>query len=96
MPPRQILAAIIGKPLSMGLRERVIAAIDVGLSHRAAAARYGIALSTAIQWDIERRTTGSFAPKPQGGDMRSRSLEGVALGRGQDPTLSYIFGANTR
>ncbi len=70
----------MGKPLSMDLRERVIAAIDAGLSRRAAARRYGIAPSTAIRWDIERRTTGSFAPKPQGGDMRSRNLEGNAGG----------------
>ncbi|RBI71884.1 hypothetical protein DQW77_11155 [Roseovarius sp. TE539] len=63
----------MGKPLSMDLRERVIAAIDTGRSRRAAAAQYGVAPSTAIRWDNERRSTGSFAPKPQGGDMRSRS-----------------------
>ena len=68
----------MGKPLSMDLRERVIAAIDTGLSRRAAAARYGIAASTAIRWDNERRETGSFAPKPQGGDTRSRKIESQA------------------
>jgi len=68
----------MGKPLSMDLRERVIEAIDTGLSRRAAAARYGVAPSTAIRWDIERRSTGSFAPKPQGGDMRSRKIEASA------------------
>ena len=62
----------------MDLRERVIVAIDVGLSRRAAAARYGVAPSTAIRWDDERRRTGSFAPKPQGGDMRSRKTEAHA------------------
>jgi transposase len=68
----------MGKPLSMDLRERLIEAIDAGLSRRAAAARYGVAPSTAIRWDIERRSTGSFAPKPQGGDMRSRRIEANA------------------
>ena len=68
----------MGKPLSMDLRERVIEAIDAGLSRRAAAARYGVAPSTAIRWDNERRTTGSFAPRPQGGDMRSRRIEANA------------------
>ena len=68
----------MGKPLSMDLRERVIAAIDQGLSRRAAAERYGIAPSTSIRWDNERRATGSFAPKPQGGDMRSRRIEAHA------------------
>ncbi len=66
------------KPLSMDLRERVIAAIDAGQSRRAAAAQYGVAPSTAIRWDNERRSTGSFAPKPQGGDMRSRRIEAHA------------------
>ena len=68
----------MGKPLSMDLRERVIAAIDSGLSWRGAAARYGVAPSTAIRWDNERRTTGSFAPKPQGGDTRSHRIEANA------------------
>jgi transposase len=68
----------MGKPLSMDLRERVIEAIDGGMSRRGAAARYGIAPSTAIRWDNERRTTGSFAPKRQGGDMRSRRIEAHA------------------
>lgn len=68
----------MGKPLSMDLRERVIAAIDAGQSRRAAAAQYGVAPSTAIRWYNERRSTGSFAPKPQGGDMRSRRIEAHA------------------
>ncbi|SFA69440.1 hypothetical protein SAMN05421688_0124 [Poseidonocella pacifica] len=68
----------MGKPLSMNLRERVIGAIDGGLSRRAAGARYGVAPSTAIRWDNERRATGSFAPKPQGGDTRSRKIEANA------------------
>ncbi|MDF0603985.1 helix-turn-helix domain-containing protein, partial [Psychromarinibacter sp. C21-152] len=68
----------MGKPLSIDLRERVIEAIDGGMSRRGAAARYGIAPSTAIRWDNERRATGSFAPKRQGGDMRSKRLEAHA------------------
>lgn len=68
----------MGKPLSMDLRERVIQAIDGGMCRRGAAARYGIAPSTAIRWDNERRTTGSFAPKRQGGDMRSQRIEANA------------------
>ncbi len=27
------------------------------------------------RWDAQRRATGSFAPKPQGGDTRSRRIE---------------------
>ncbi len=61
--------------LSMDLRVRVLAAIDDGLSCRAAAVRYGVAPSTAIRWFGQRRATGSVERKPQGGDMRSRRVE---------------------
>ena len=61
--------------LSMDLRSRLLAAVDDGMSCRAAAARFGVAPSTAIRWHAQRRATGDFAPKPQGGDMRSRRVE---------------------
>ena len=61
--------------LSMDLRSRLLAAVDDGMSCRGAAARFGVAPSTAIRWYAQRRETGSFAPKPQGGDMRSRRVE---------------------
>ncbi len=65
----------MGHPLSMDLRSRLLAAVDGGMSCRAAAARFGVAPSTAIRWQAQRRTTGEVAPKPQGGDMRSRRVE---------------------
>ena len=65
----------MGQPLSMDLRSRLLAAIDAGMSCRAAAERFGVAPSTAIRWQAQRRATGSFAPKPQGGDMRSHRIE---------------------
>ncbi len=65
----------MGKPLSMDLRARALAAVDVGVSRRAAAKRFGVGVSSVIRWDATRRATGAFAPKAQGGDMRSRRLE---------------------
>ena len=66
----------MGQPLSMDLRSRLlIAAIDDGMSCRAAAARFGVAPSTAIRWHAQRRDTGHFKPKAQGGDMRSHRVE---------------------
>ena len=65
----------MGQPLSMVLRTRLLAAIDTGMSCRSAAVRFGVAPLTAIRWQAQRRTTGSFAPKPQGGDTRSRRVE---------------------
>lgn len=62
----------MGKPLSMDLRGRALAAVDAGMSRRAAACRFGVSV---FRWDAQRRATGSFEPKPQGGDMRSRRIE---------------------
>src|SRR5690606_23117946 len=41
----------------------------------AARRRFGIAPSTAIRWRAQQLATGDFAPRPQGGDMRSRRVE---------------------
>ena len=65
------------KPLSLDLRRRVIAAIDAGLSCRAAAARFGIAPSAAVKWHRRWRDTGSVAPCAQGGDTRSGRIEAL-------------------
>ena len=65
----------MGQPLSMDLRRRLLAAIDDGMSCRSAAARFGVAPSTAIRWLAQLRETGGFAPKPQGGDMGSRRID---------------------
>lgn len=65
----------MGQPLSMDLRARLMAVVDDGMSCRAAAARFGVAPSTAIRWHAQRRDGGDFAAKPQGGDMRSHRVE---------------------
>jgi transposase len=64
----------MGKPLSMDLRGRALAAVEAGMSRRAAAGRFGVSVSSVIRWDAQRRATGSFEPKRQGGDMRSRRI----------------------
>ena len=58
----------------MDLRGRALAAVDGGMSRRAAASRFGVSVSSVIRWDAARRATGGFAPRPQGGDMRSRRI----------------------
>jgi transposase len=65
----------MGQALSMDLRVRLLAAVDDGMSCRGAAARFGVAPSTAIRWQAQWQETGSVAAKPQGGDMRSRGVE---------------------
>ncbi len=45
------------------------------MSRRAVSKRFGVGVSSVICWHAARRTTGSFAPKAQGGNVRSRRLE---------------------
>ena len=57
----------MAKPYSMDLRERVVAAVDGGMSCHAAAKRFGVAASSAIKWVRRVRETGSAAPGQMGG-----------------------------
>ena len=58
----------MGKPYSMDLRERVVAAVDAGgLSCHRAAAQFGVGVNTAILWVRRFRETGSVAPGQMGG-----------------------------
>jgi transposase len=54
---------------------RVIAAVEGGLSRNAAAARFGIAVATAVRWLRAWRETGATVSKPKGGDRRSHRIE---------------------
>lgn len=64
----------MAKSLSGDLRKRVIAAVEGGLSRRAAAERFGVSASSAVRWT----QTGAKNAKPQGGDRRSRRIEAFA------------------
>jgi transposase len=68
----------MAKALSVDLRQRVIEAIRQGMSHRQAAARFGVSASSAIRWAAQLRTTGNIAPKKQGGDRKSGRIEAQA------------------
>ena len=65
----------MGKPLSVDLRCRLVAAVAGGLSRRAAAERFGVSPASAVRWVQAVNTTGSVEAKPQGGDTRSRRIE---------------------
>ena len=65
----------MGKPYSMDLRTRVVAAVDGGLSCREAARRFSLAASTAINWVRRKEETGSVAPGQMGGH-KPRSIRG--------------------
>jgi len=56
------------KPYSMDLRERVVSAVEEGgLSRRQSAERFGVSVSTAINWVRRFRATGSLSPGQMGG-----------------------------
>jgi transposase len=65
----------MGKPYSMDLRERVVAAVAAGLSRNRAAKQFGIGISTAINWVKRVDETGSVAPGKMGGH-KPKALSG--------------------
>ena len=65
----------MARTLSQDLRDRVITAVDDGMSRNAAAARFGVAVSTAVRWLRTWRTDGVATAHPKGGDLRSRHIE---------------------
>jgi transposase len=65
----------MAKTLSEDLRSRLIAAVEGGLSRRAAADRFGVAAASAIRWVRDWRATGATRAKTKGGDLRSQRIE---------------------
>lgn len=64
------------RPISTDLRERLVGAVERdGISARAAAARFGVSVSSAIRWVRRHRETGSVAPARIGG-QKPRLLAG--------------------
>ena len=57
----------MARPLSMDLRERLVAAIEGGSSRRAAAQRFGVSESCAIKLMQRWQETGNLAPGQMGG-----------------------------
>jgi putative transposase len=67
----------MGKPYSVDLRERVVAAVESGgMSCHRAAAHVGVGVSTAINWVRRLRETGSVAPGQMGGH-KPKSISGT-------------------
>jgi transposase len=71
----------MGRPYSMDLRERVIVAIQSGMSTRQAAARFAIGIATAGAWARLKRSKGDVSPARQG------KPRGSVL----DPHAGFIF-----
>ena len=54
------------RPLSLDLRERVVAAMVAGASGREAAKTFSVIVASAARWSKRARDTGSVAPRPFG------------------------------
>lgn len=72
----------MGKPYSEDLRERVVVAIERGMSTGEAAKRFCVSKAAAGAWARLKRATGSVAPARQG------KPPGSVL----DPHADFIFG----
>ena len=68
----------MARALSQDLRDRVVGAIEGGLSCRAAAARFGVGAATAIRWRQLALRHGRAVARKQGGDKRSGRIEAHA------------------
>lgn len=86
----------MSKPYSLDLRERVVAAVEeLGLSRNQAAARFGVAVSTAVHWVRRYRSTGDLRPSKIGG-YKKRTLRDehaawlIARCREKDFTISRL------
>ena len=62
----------MARPYSQDLRERVVGAVEDGLSRNRAAKQYKVAVSTVIEWVNAWRADGRLKHRPMGGDHSSR------------------------
>jgi transposase len=62
----------MGWAYGIDLRQRVVDAIEAGMSHRQASERFCVAISTAGNWHRLWRATGSAEPGKQGQPRHSK------------------------
>ena len=72
----------MARPLSNDLRDRLVSAVDGGLSRRSAAKHFGVAPSTAIKWVDRWHRTGDVGP---------RRVDHLHAGHGLTVALSTVW-----
>ncbi len=86
----------MSKALSVDLRERVLAAVGAGATHREASDRFGVSAASVSRWRTLEREQGDARPKALGGDRRSGRIEAhkdaivAALGPEADRTIKEV------
>jgi len=81
----------MGKPYSLDLRERVVSALEGGLSTRQAAARFSVGIATAGEWGRLKRSQGDVRPARQGkpkGSVLDRHAEFILGTLREKPDLT--------
>ena len=68
----------MSRALSLDLRERVLAAVAAGASHRQAGERFGVSAASVSRWRRREREQGNARPRALGGDRRSGRIEAQA------------------
>jgi transposase len=71
------------KQYSVDLRERLLGAIDAGLSQAEAARLFGVGTATIERWRRRQRESGSVAPRARSGRPRRIASLQVAVLRAQ-------------
>ena len=74
---RQIWGSGMGKPHPVELRERMVAFVEEGHSHRSAAARFRVSVRFVNDMVILKRETGGLQPRRQGNGGGHGKLEPV-------------------
>ena len=85
----------MARSLSLDLQERLISALESGMSRLLAAGHFSVAPSIAIKWGDQDRRTGSVRPRARGGGHRSdrleaRAVEILPLAKDTDMTLAEL------
>jgi transposase len=68
----------MSRPLSTGLRDRVVARVAAGETVRSVAAVFGVSVSSVVKWSQRWRATGSASPNPMGGKGRIAYYEAAS------------------
>jgi transposase len=85
----------MGKPYSLDLRERVVTALEDGMSTRQAAVRFSVSIAAVGEWGRRKRAQGNVLPAKQGkpaGSVLDAHAEFIlgALREKPDTTLEEI------
>ena len=86
----------MSKALSVDLRERAVAAVRAGATHREAAERFGVSAASVSRWQALERDRGDVHPKALGGDRKSGRIDAheaaivEALGPAADRSIEEV------